>query len=219
MSIAAKTIIAAVQHVLNDSAGDRAPASALVPMMNKAQRDIMAVRPDTTASVSTWALAAGSKQALPSTAYSLIDITSNSTGSKARITKVPMTLLDAQEPGWRSRASSATIQHFMHDLRTPRVLWVYPPALVGAQVELEASNYPTDIAEPASPGQTASTVTGNISLNDEWESALFCLTAHYAYLSDLEGVNNPALAAGYMQRASSILGVQIQSTAASAPKN
>lgn len=219
MSIAAQTIIAAVQHVLNDAGGDRAPASALVPMMNKAQRDIMAVRPDTTAAVSPWPLVAGARQNLPSNAYSLIDITANSAGSRARITKVPMTLLDAQEPGWRGRASSATIQHFMHDLRTPRVLWVYPPALVGAQVDLEASIYPADIAEPASPGRAASTVTGNISLNDEWESALFCLTAHYAYLSDLEGVNNPALAAGYMQRASSILGVQIQATASTAPKN
>lgn len=219
MSIPAQTIIADVQRVLNDLAGDRVPASLLVPLMNKAQRDIMAVRPDTTAAVAPWPLAAGYRQTMPANAYALIDITANTNGSKTRITKVPLTLMDAQEPGWRGRASSLTVQHFMHDLRTPRVVWVYPPAMLGASVDLEASVYPTDIAEPASPGRTASTVTGNISLNDEWESALFCLTAHYAYLTDLEGVNNPALAAGYMQRASSILGVQIQATAATAPKN
>lgn len=219
MPIPASTIIDRVQRVLNDEAGVRMPASQLVPMLNQAQRDIMSVRPDTTAVVAPWTLDAGPRQNLPSNAYALIDIPANTNGTKTSITKVPMTLLDAQESGWRGSDPSLTVRHFMHDLRTPRVVWVYPPALLGAVVDLEAPVYPTDIAAPTAPGFESSTVVGNISLNDEWESALFSLVAHYAYLTDLEGVNNPALASGYLQRASSILGVQIQATAATAPKN
>lgn len=219
MSITAASIIAKVQHILSDDAGDRVPASILVPLLNQAQRDIMLARPDTTGTVSSLALVAGAKQTLPATAYSLMDIPSNTGGTKARITKVPMPLLDAQEPNWRSKAGSTTIKHFMMDMRTPRVFWVYPPASAGASIELEASQYPTDIPDPVAPGNASSTVMGNISLNDEWESALFCMTAHYAYLTDLEGVNNPNAAAGYLNRASSLIGVQIQGTSATAPKN
>ena len=219
MAIPASTVIADVQHILNDEDGDRVPASMLVPLLNQAQRDIMVARPDTTAAVSPLALSAGAKQLLPTNAYLLIDIHANTVTPSQRITKVDMALLDASEPNWRGRSQAAPIKHYMHELRNPRTFWVYPPAIVGTQVDFEASVYPTDVAEPTAPGKTASTVSGNISLNDEWQSALFCMTAHYAYLTDLEGVQNQNLALAYLQRASSILGVQIQSAAATAAKN
>lgn len=219
MTIAAATIIGDVQRILNDEAGDRVPASMLVPLMNMAQRDIMTARPDTTSAISPLPLVDGYKQIVPANAYLMIDVHANTNTPGRRITKVDLALLDAQEPAWRSRARSSVIQHYMHDLRNPRVFWVYPPATAGTNVDFEASVYPTDIAVPASPGKVASTVTGNISLNDEWQSALFCMTAHYAYLTDLEGVNNQNLAVAYLQRASSILGVQIQTAAATTSKN
>ena len=219
MAIPASTIIADVQRILNDEAGVRMPASQLVPLMNQAQRDIMTARPDTTAVISPLSLVDGWKQTVPANAYLLIDIHSNTASPFANITKVDLALLDASEPGWRNRAQSSTIKHFMHDLRNPRTFWVYPPAVAGTQVEFEASTYPDDIAAPTAPGDTADTVAGNISLNDEWQTALFCLTAHYAYLTDLEGVNNQNLAVAYLQRASAILGTQIQTAAATTANN
>lgn len=219
MTISASSVIANVQRILNDEAGVRVPASQLVPFLNQAQRDIMVTRPDTTATVAPFSLIAGAKQFLPTNAYLLIDIPSNSTGTQRAITKVPQNLLDASRPGWRNDTQAAEIAHFTHDLRDPRIFWVFPPAVVGTQVELEASVYPTDIADPASPGLEASTVSGNISINDEWQTALFSIVAHYAYLTDLEGVTNPALAAGHLQRAAAILGVQLQAASAVTPQN
>lgn len=219
MPIPASTIVADVQRILNDETGVRVAASQLVPLLNQAQRDIMTARPDTTAVISALALVAGVKQAVPSNAYLLIDIHSNTAAPYAPVTKVDLPLLDASEPGWRNRAQSSSIKHFMHDLRNPRVFWVYPPATAGIEVEFEASIYPDDIPAPVAPGEMADTVVGNISLNDEWQTALFCMTAHYAYLTDLEGVNNQTLAVAYLQRASSILGAQIQTAAATTANN
>jgi hypothetical protein len=217
MTISAQSIILDVQRKLNDETGVRVSARTLVAQLNRAQRDIATARPDTTATTSVFDLEPGPKQSLPSDASLLIDVTANSTGTRERISKVAMVLLDSSEPTWRSRTGTSTIKHFMHDLRTPRNFWVYPPAAAGAQVDLEAARYPTDISAPASPGAEASSVSGNISLGDEWETALFCLVMHYAYLTDLEGAGNQATAAAYLQRATEILGVQIQAATAAAP--
>jgi hypothetical protein len=115
-------------------------------------------------------------------------------------------------PNWRSGAQRAEIVHFCHDPRSPRVFHVYPPATAGTRVNLEASAYPIDIAAPAAPGEVASTVSGDISLADEWSTALLMLTLYYAYLTDVEALANVGLAAAYKQTAEKILGVQLQAS-------
>jgi len=219
MPITAQSIVREVQRVMNDYRGIRVPASDLVPLLNQAQRLIQTVRPDSTSAVAPFALAAGSKQSLPLNAAALLDILSNSTGQQRRITKTNMALLDAVEPNWRTRAASGTIVHYMHDVRTPRTFWVYPPAIGGAEVELEASSYPVDVPSPSGNGLSWNTVSGGISLTDEFEQALIALTLAFAYRSDLEGAMNPALAETYMQQASTLLGVQLATTSAAAAKD
>jgi hypothetical protein len=217
MAITAATVIADVQRILNDEAGVRASARQLVPLMNQAQRDVMLARPEATASIFPLALVAGFKQSVPANAYLLLDVHANSALPQASITKVDLPLLDASDPVWRTRPQATAVKHFMHEMRNPRTFYVYPPVAAGTTVDFEASLYPDDVAEPL--GDTADTVLGNISLRDEWQSALFCLTAHYAYLTDLEGVTNPELAMAYLTRANVILGTQIQTAAATTAKN
>lgn len=211
MTIAASTIIREAQRAMNDKTGTRMPASDLVDCLNRAQRDIATVRPDTTASIADYVLDAGYKQRLPDNAATLIDIPCNATGSRKAISRVDLRLLDASVSGWRSSNSKQEIIHFAQDLRDPRLFYVYPPATTTAVVELEASTYPTDIPAPTAPGDTADTVTGDISLADEWSTALLMVTLYYAYLTDVEALSNVGLATGYKQTAEQILGVQLQS--------
>ena len=218
MTTTARSIIYQAQRALLDTDGDRTTAADLVPMLNMAQRDIQLARPDTTATVAAVALVDGYRQTLPDAAAVLIDITANASGSYRRITKTKLALLDAIERDWRSKAKGDTV-HFMHELETPRSFHVYPPANSGALVEMEYSAYPVDVAAPGGDGKSSSTVTGNISLNDQWANALLFVTLYYAYMTDLEGVNNPQLAAAYLQRAESMLGVQLQASATVAPKS
>lgn len=216
MTISAQSVVKEVQRSVNDYVGTRVPATDIVPLINQAQRVIQTVRPDATAAVSTFTLAAGAKQSLPASAATLIDVLSNSNAIGRRITKTDMPLLDSVEPNWRSKAPSATVVHFMHDVRNPRTFWVYPPAIEAAQVEIETSNYPADI--PSATGAGWNTVTGNISLADEFEQALIQLVLSFVYRSDLEGAMNVALADGYMQKASTLLGVQLTTSNSVAPK-
>lgn len=219
MTTTAQSIIKEVQRAFNDLAGDRAPASDLVALLNRAQRDIQVARPDLTTTSITHALVAGFSQSLPDSAASLIDIVANAGGSRERIRKVDARLMDDINPKWRSKTPSVVIKHFMHDQREPRRFDVYPPAAVGARVTLEASLYPVDVPTPEGNGKAHTTVTGTISLPDEFSTALMCLTLHYAYLTDLEGASNQALATGYLQRAEQILGVQLMARDATAPKS
>lgn len=218
MPTTAQSIIKEVQRAFNDLAGDRAPASDLVNLLNRAQRDIQVVRPDSTTGDITLPLASGAKQALPASAASLIDIPSNAAGNQDRITKVDMRLMDDMSPQWRTKPASLVIRHFMHDQRDPRTFWVYPPAATGASVSMEASLYPVDVPPPTGNGKSYTTVIGNISLADEFSTALMCMTLHYAYLTDLEGANNIDLAVSYLQRAEQILGVQLTARDAAAAK-
>lgn len=219
MATTAQSIIKEVQRAFNDLAGDRAPASDLVPLLNRAQRDIQVARPDLTTTSITHELAVGYSQEIPDNVASLIDIPANATGDRERINKVDARLMDDMVPKWRSKTPSTVIKHFMHDERDPRSFDVYPPAVLGAKVELEASLYPVDVPMPAGNGKAFDTVTGNIGLPDEFSTALMCLTLHYAYLTDLEGASNQTLATGYLQRAEQILGVQLMARDAVAPKS
>lgn len=214
MTTTAQSIIHDAAVALQDPDGTRWPASDLVTYLNRAQRDIHSARPDVTAHVVQLALAEGYRQYIPATEASLIDVTANATGEA--VTKTDIVVLDASEPNWRKRSPGRLVRHFMHDLRTPRTFQVFPPVVVGTAVEVEFSAYPLDV--PATSGKLASSVAGNVSLNDQFGTPLLCMVLHYAYAKDAEFGGNAAVSAAYLQRAQSILGVELQSGATVAPK-
>jgi hypothetical protein len=216
MTVLAKTIIAEAQRAMNDKIGTRMPASDLVPLLNRAQRDIALARPDSTASLFEFTAAGGWKQSLPATAATLVDIPSNATGMKRSISRVDQALLDSSDPRWRSGTQKSEAYHYCQDPRNPRQFLVYPPVVAGTKLDMEASLYPVDIPDPVSPGESSDTVVGNISLADEWGTALLMVTLYYAYLTDVEALANVGLAAGYKQTAEQILGVQLQSAVTAA---
>jgi len=217
MPIPARTIVTNVLRILNDEAGVRYSATHAVNDLNKAQRDIQIARPDTTATIAELELVDGYRQIMPVEAALLIDIPSNASGLRNRITKVSKELLDAVQPGWRALPAGSQIVHFMHDLRNPRMIEVYPPASAGMLIDIEYSAYPTDVPPPSGAGLVASTVNGNIGLHDQWANALEDMVLHYAYSTDLEGIGNLNLSTAYLQKASQALGVQLQSSATVAP--
>lgn len=205
----ATQVFAEVRIPLQDPTGIRWGNEELLMYLNRAQLDIHRARPDTTATIKPTSLRAGVRQTLPAEASSLIDIPCNSGG--AAITKVNKYLLDSVEPNWRARTASPTVQHFMHDMRTPRQFDVFPPAGAGARVDIEYSAYPTTVALTGGGD-------GNVSLAPQWVPALCHLVLYYAWSKDAEYANNAALAASHLARAEQMLGVDLQTTATVAPK-
>ena len=185
MATTAQSIILRVVETLKDTDAVRWTALELVRYLNDGQRAIVEVRPDATATTTSVSLVAGSRQSVPATASRLIQVVRNTSGSKRVIRSTSRLLLDSQMPDWHSHTGSTEIVHSFHDMREPKVFYVYPPAAVGASVELTYSLYPTDVAEPAE-GAAVSAVTGVIDLPDHFANALADYVLYRAFSKDAE---------------------------------
>lgn len=195
MTISAKSIITQAQEILQDPAGIRWPATELVAHLNDGQRALVDLRPDEFAVTAAQALVAGPKQSTPADCAQLLEVPRNTGG--AAIRPVERGQLDAIEPSWYTKTGVTTIKHTTQDSREPNVFYVYPPAALGASVDLVYAAYPVDVAAPG--GAAASTVTGNINCDDGFKNALlhFCLAR--AYMKDAEFGGNATLSAAHMQ--------------------
>jgi hypothetical protein len=217
MTKAASTIILNAQTALHDEDGVRWPAAELVRYLNLGQDAIAEIRPDQKRGTIQIPLAEGYEQALPGTATALIDIPSNATGRKSRITKVDLQLLDHMVPEWRSMPTALQVKHFMHNMAEPRKFDVYPPVQAGVPVFATVGLYPTPIPTPTGP--TSIGVIGNIDLPDYWESALLDYVLFRAYSKDAEFGGNVAMAKSYHDLFMGAMGLQLQSTEGVAPKS
>lgn len=220
MTYAAQTVIKNVQvNVLKDPTGTKWSATALVEALNWAQRVIAAVRWDATAASATAVLIEGAAQVLPATAQGLIEWHCNTSegGHGDVVTQCKREDLDAIEPSWRSRTPAATIQHYLYEDRHPRRFDVYPPAVAGTMLAGVLSNYPLDVSAPSGDGLIYTTVSGNISLADEFAPALEELVAYRAYVKDAEYAANAALAKVHLDAAVNMVGEELRQMVAVTP--
>lgn len=201
MTTTAQSVIQEAQTTLVDTAGNRWPASELVRHLNDMQRAIQGVRWDATATSAALTLVAGVLQTLPATAAGLIEITNLTAGTKAAVRQTRRELLDAIDPAWRAASQTATIVHYIYDPRHPKRFEVYPPALNGTQLDGIVSAYPTDVGAPSGDGKAYTTVSGNISLADEFKNALYHLVCWRAYLKAAEFANRPDVARAHLDMA------------------
>jgi hypothetical protein len=219
MPISAQYLVKQCQVNISDLAGVRFPASELIVYLNDGQRSLVAIRPEASASTSTFVPVAGARQQLPSTSAVLIDIPRNTAGNKKAITKVSVEDLDSFNLDWRSMTGVTEILHFAFDLREPRFFDIYPPAAAsGASIEVKSSVYPTDVGAPTGDGKAFGTVTGNISVDDQWAFALFNYMMSRAYSKDVDFGGNPDLATAYAGTFANLLGVQQQSSQSVSPE-
>lgn len=216
MTMQAQSIIRKAQIDLLDEAGTRWPARELVSHLNDAVRALVVARPDITTTTTAVALAAGTRQALPEQAALLVDIPCNAAGKKRAISKVDQLLLDRTVPGWQGMPQALEVEHFMHDLREPRAFLVYPPARVGAQVDLTWSARLQPVPEPA--GATWAQVSGGIELSEDWDSALLNYVLYRAYSKDAEVAGNAQLAASHLALFNNAAGIQLEASSTVAPQ-
>jgi len=220
MTTAAQYLVKECQTTLQDPAGVRWPASDLVIYLNDGQRDLILVRPDANAVTASFATAAGSRQALPAASMSLIAVIRNTGGNKRAIRKVDTEDLDTLNRDWRSMSGVTEFAHFCYDSRDPNFFEIYPPsASTGGSIEIKYGAYPTDVPAPGGDGKSFSNVTGNISVNDQWATALYNYMMARAYSKDIESGGNLALASSYMTTFTQLISAQLQSSQTVAPRN
>ena len=151
----AQSIITQAHELLQDPDGTRWKATELVAHLNDGQRALVELRPEMFAVTVAASLVAGPRQTVPAACAELLEIPCNTSGNAIR--PVERAQLDAIEPNWYTKTGTTAIKHTMVDAREPNVFYVYPPAAVGASVDLVYSAWPADV--PAPSGVTAATVT------------------------------------------------------------
>lgn len=210
-----KDIVDRARIVLNDADGIRWLDAEMLKWINDGQRVIALVRPDSCVANASLALAAGTKQALPTDGLRLLDVVRNLTaagGGARAVRHVDRDVLDTQNPDWHSEAGASTIKNFIYDNRDPKTFYVYPPAEASTKVEIVYSKNPTDVTAVASTGSDAL-----ISIADIYADPLLNYVLHRAYSKDAEFAQNFQLSANYLAIFQAMLGIKTAKDAAYSP--
>ena len=220
MAITAQYIVHRAAETLQDLTSVRWPASELVRYLNDGQREIGFQRPDAVQqTIYGYALVAGASQSLPAGGNKLITVRCNgNNGSAVRL--VSQLIMDQQIPNWRSLTQKSTIVHYMYDERFPKYFLVYPPAALGATVDLSCSMNPTDITEPPD-GSIWSDVDNSTELSviDLYSNVLVDYVLFRAYSKDAEYAANAQLAQVYYAAFANALGMDVKTTLAVSPRS
>lgn len=211
MSTSAQSILQRVTDTLGDRTSIKWTIDRLVRYLNDGQRDILSHRPDALNLPLTLPLEPGHKQSLPSNGEKLIQVLSNTNGTKRAVTKVQQYPLDASLPHWRSMPPNIEILHYLYDPREPKRFEVYPPAAPGASLEIEYAARPVDIAQPA-PGEMYTAVTGDITVGDLFANALADYVLYRCHAEQSEEAQ-PARATAHYGAYTNALGVEAQASA------
>jgi hypothetical protein len=216
MAVTAQSILTRVIEVLQDADLTRWKLDELCRHFNDGQRVTATLRPDATAQTTSWVLSVGARQTLPVTAAKLIEVVRNTGGKKRAVRLAPRAIIDALLPNWHNMTPVTEIIHYMHDLRDPRTVYVYPPAASGASLESVFSLYPTDITVP-SPTAALGDVTGQLSLADHYADPMVDYILYRAYLKDAEVPENDQRANAHFTMYANALGVELKSAMAVSP--
>lgn len=214
-------VLSRARILLNDQDGTRWLDSELISWLNDAQKLIAMTRPDASVSNSPVTLVAGTKQALPTGGFRLLDvirnISANGAGGRS-IRIVDREVLDSQDPMWHTSTESATIKHFIYDNRDPKTYYVYPASAAGTKIEIMYSVSPAEIVYNGTNSATiAATLDIVLTVSDIYLEAVLNYVMYRAYSKDAEFSQNPQLAAGYLQTVYSMLGIKTQKDVAFSP--
>jgi hypothetical protein len=208
----ASAVLQRVQDILQDTTGVRWPEAELIRYLNDAQREVVLHKPDASSATRSVPLVAGTKQAIPADGLRLLDVVRNmGVGGNApgrAITLLGRGVLDAQRRGWHAETASASVDHYLFDMRDPKTFYVYPPATGTTQIEVMISVVPADIATAASP----------VALPALYSNALIDYVLYRAYSKDADFAANLERSMVHYQAFATALGINLISGARFSPR-
>lgn len=217
MPFPAQDVIRQAATLLQDKGGVRFETVELVDYLNKGMQQMLGERPDLFATSVTHALVEGARQALPASAVRLFEVQCNTSGEPCR--KVERSSLDFVAPGWRQAAGAEVVRNWMFDDRDPLAFEVYPPAEVGASLNLLVAAVPTPIEEPDEESPTFANVSGDVPISEAFINALIDWVVYRAYLKDGQHPANAARAQTHLNAYRTALGLEVQATATVRPRS
>ena len=210
-TITGAQIIDKVAVALLDTNNLKWARTELLNYINEAQRQVVALQPHSNSTRQSVQLTTGTRQALPTGGYAVLDITRNmgtngSTPGRA-IRQTSRTNMDAFMPDWHSTTASAVIHNFLIDEQEPSAFWVYPPSTGTTYVELVYAKPPTALAAESDA----------IALSDTYEPAVVDYVMSRAHSKAVQYAGGPELAARYYQNFIDFLGAKDMMRQANTP--
>ncbi len=220
-SVKVVDLISRAHTLLLDATAVRWPALELQGWLNDGYKEIVAIRPDVNAQTTTFSCSAGYKQNIDSVStrvYRVLDVRANvaASSNKRALRLVTRASLDAMRPSWYNETASVSLEKFIFDPRLPKDFLVYPPAAVGAQVELVYAEVPQPHTLTEAQLMNPAT-TEVIRIDDVYANPLLDYMMYRAYSKDSEQQGNAQRAVAYYQAMMSGLGVKAQSDASAQP--
>lgn len=205
-------IIERVRTILQDADGTRWPNTELFAWIDDAQLLIALVRPDEVSTSVNHALVAGTKQTAPADSLKFLDIKRNykdAQGTPGRAVRmIDRNELDLFEPDWHSATEQTVIKHFVIDERESQTFWVYPPAKLGARVDLMYSRSPAKVTATSSV----------LAVRDIFKDVAVNYVLFRSYAKDADFANNAQQMTTYLQVVNSLLGLKLSKDVAFSPR-
>lgn len=210
MIVSAKTIIDRVSRQLVDITNVVWSRSELLEWLSVGQRLVVMLQPNATGTIATIQLTAGTRQAVPSDGWLLLEVIrnmgTNGTTPGRAIRVVSRKLLDTFNPTWHSDTKSAVVQNYLYDPQDQTGFFVYPPSNGTNYIEINYSAIPAYLTSE----------NQNLTVPGAYEEAL----THYLMFRALS--KNAAFAANpqadsYLQLFNAVLGGKVTAEQANNP--
>jgi hypothetical protein len=199
MAVTVQSVLDRVSLILQDTANIRWAESELLYWINDAQREIVLIKPDASATNTTVTLVTGTKQEIPADGNRLLRVVRNmsaasgGTGGKV-IRIVAEDLLDVQTPSWHlptatgDAAHGTVVKHFVYNEQNPRNFYVYPGVSGDAYIEIVYSANPAEV-----------TASDNIGLPDIYSTAILNYVLYMSFMKDTNYAGNAQRASNHYQ--------------------
>jgi hypothetical protein len=190
-TVTAGAIIDKASIQLTDIPGVRWTRAELLSWLNDGQRQIVLMQPHASNTVTSVALAAGTRQSLPANGWLLLGINCNmgtngtTPGRAVRI--ISRELLDNFDPDWRTAKSAAVTKNYMYDPQDQLAYHVYPPSTGANYLQINYSKQPQDLVAE----------TDTIDLMDVFQMPLLDYMLYRACSKDAEYAPGVQLAQTY----------------------
>lgn len=208
MSIQASVILDQAASLLLDTAHRTWSADDLLDYLNEAMRMTAGAKADFYTVQEFVDLVPGLLQELPGDGVAVMNVTRNSSANGGRIvTQVDESLLAESARFWPAATTVTQIEHYTADPRSPRRFKVFPPAALGASVEVLYSTTPPQVMYAAEV----------LPVSEVYQSPLTDFVLAKAYMKNTKR-QDLTKSSGFMAQWGQKLGLKANAQAAVAPK-
>ncbi len=191
-------IINSASILLQDTAHVRWSADWLRDCVSDSYTEIINKRPDAHSEATVHACALGARQSMADRpeVIRVIDVVANtvSLSKKGSVRKIDRRVLDDQVRSWRGATPTVDIELYMLDPNLPKDFLVYPPAAIGAGLEVVVSTLP----------DRHSGNSEDLRIGDNFAGAILDYVLYRSFSRDAETGNAARAAAHYQAMINSL---------------